>query len=1149
MAFAQSPVPSSAPTTEADAIALTPLAAPKNAEQADALRTQIQERIAALPPLEPLPDVDSSGLKIIEAAKQLKAAFDAYLLQLDGLVESQQRATQLGSEEEITKRNRQVEEYKQRISDLAAIGTGPIEGDPVIARGEIAAEYDRVNALFDTANQQQTKRAAALASLPQRTEAAAVELAEARARIAEAMREPATPPDGMDHASFDRMRDLQLEALTMQVSIANLHVERAASEKVVLELESAAASTVLPVLQNYAKALGECRSRLDEATTRSETETIAANLEKATTSHERAYWTHRSLIAETRREFASKLDGIRIRFRESDRQRLVRKIETQVGFYERLKGRLDRIEGPEKSAAYRRLDDLRSEFGKRLQTVGELLNQARREKDQLDASWDIATDRLAESKDKLQTAASRLQGTERADFDKLLAEIASQYRPALDQTVADVGSAEKDSIARLEVTEADIRAFLDKLAGYRETFFWSFTLARGPNLIDGVNRAREQVVAEQFRSDFGAAIARVRDQLSAISRMRWLLAGGLAVLGLVAGLFMRFHLMQIADAHTETLTASLQEKEVMEVGLADRGFIQFTRMLGELLPIGLPAALLLLVGLAEAHLSGEPRLLALRLLGLLLVAVVLRAVVGRLFRAVKPRFRVIPCSMVVAQYYRTWLLRLWLLSVILIVPIIVVSSLDICQPLQDALWAVFYAAGLLVLLLFGRKRQSVVRVVGRAYAQRRPYLFTFVVRIYPLLYLSLVVLFVMCVIGYVTFVDYVVRNVLQTVCVLVVAWLLADLASDLARRYTSRPAPEPEPEQDQPATQPETTGADIDAMFDEFEARELGLLVRSVTAVSRWVIWCSAILWIAASWGMTTLAAKQALTFPIAQTEGGAITVQRVLAALLALVIAVKLSRGLRAVLDEKVYPAYPTVNRAAQATINSLLHYTLLVVGLYIALQLVHLNFGALAVLLGGLGLGLGLGLQPLVVNFVSGLLIFAERHIKVGDLVEVDGEVGEVAGISMRSTQIRSFDNIDRIIPNSQFMTSTVTNWTLRDTKIRGKISVGVAYGTDTKRVHDLLLEIAKAEPLVHADPEPAVWFVNFGDSSLDFILACWFSSPGDRWAGMVNMRYTIDSRFKEEGIEIPFPQRTLSVHPDAEFPVRVVRPDRKPPESNAD
>lgn len=1127
------PAVAQTPIAVSESSALTPIVAPSAPEDVAAVRADIEARLEALPEVEAGEDVDSSGLRLAEATKAVRASLVAYRGQLDALVESSNRVAQLGSDEEIARRNKLIEEYRARIDELER-APSPADGEIAKIREEVAAEYEQINALHDATNQQQTTRATRLAELPKRAENVAEELVQARIALNEAMQTSPVLPEGMDEATFDRIRNLRLRELAQRVSSSALRAEQLATEKVVLELEHAAAESMLPVLQRYARVAGDRRSRLDALAARSESETIADSLEQADSPQARAYWNYRDLIAETRRGFIARIDGIRSRFRESERQRLVRRIDRHVSFYERLGERLDRVDDAEKNAAYRGLEDLVAKHRDEATLIADRLFESRREKDQLSAGWDVAVDELLEAQGALGHAVEGLAGEERAEYERLVAELAAAYRPALDETVTEVVSAQSELIMRLEGTETALAEFLETLSGHQESLFWSFTFARGPNVVQRVGFGVREAGSEGFGEESRAALGRVKEVVSKIPTGRYGLVGGLAVGGLVCGLLGRWRLRKVAHVHELWVHEELREKGGTEVGASDRFSIQTSRMLGAALPLALPAALLLGGVVLGDDLVGDMRLLAIRMLSLVLGLTVGWVLLTHLFHSGKPRFRMIPCSNVVAQYYRRWGRALWLISFVLTPPVVLLQTLGVGEKVVEALWVVYCTAMLLSLLVFARNRQTVVRIVGRAFATRRPAMFKLVVRVYLLVALGLCGLLVLEVMGYATFVDFVVTNVLHTAAILVVALLLDDLTADLARKYATTTEKAPEGEA---GAVSEAGAADLDGMFEDFEAQEVGLMVGAGATLFRWALWLSALGWIAATWGMTQMTAKQVLAYPLAQTDGGPVTVQRFLAAILALYLAVKVSRGVRAALDQKVYPAYTTINRAAQATINSLLHYTLLVVGVYVALQLVHVNLGAIAVLLGGLGLGLGLGLQPLVVNFVSGLLIFAERHIKVGDLVEVDGELGEVVGISMRSTQIKSYDNIDRIIPNGEFMTATVTNWTLRDTRIRGKINIGVAYGSDPEMVRDVLVEIARDEPLVHVAPEPAVWFVNFGDNSLDFVLACWFSSPGDRWGGMINMRYAIDKRFKERGIEIPFPQRTLSLHPDAELPVRLV------------
>ena len=261
------------------------------------------------------------------------------------------------------------------------------------------------------------------------------------------------------------------------------------------------------------------------------------------------------------------------------------------------------------------------------------------------------------------------------------------------------------------------------------------------------------------------------------------------------------------------------------------------------------------------------------------------------------------------------------------------------------------------------------------------------------------------------------------------------------------------------------------------------------------------------------------------------------MAALCVVLVGLFISRTIRSFLEKEVFPQTKAVDRGTQAAIMVLLHYSIVALSCYVALQVTMIDLGGLTILFGTLGLGLGLGLQPLFVNFISGLMILFERQIKVGDLVEVNGQPGEVISISMRSTRIRSFDNIDFVIPNGDFITGQVVNWTLNDPRMRAKIDVGVAYGTDVELVRKLLLDIANRNPFVLATPAPEVWFKNFGESSLDFVLVCWFANPKSRGEFNAQIRFEIDRVFREHNIEIPFPQRSISFAGGKPIPVEVV------------
>ncbi len=204
----------------------------------------------------------------------------------------------------------------------------------------------------------------------------------------------------------------------------------------------------------------------------------------------------------------------------------------------------------------------------------------------------------------------------------------------------------------------------------------------------------------------------------------------------------------------------------------------------------------------------------------------------------------------------------------------------------------------------------------------------------------------------------------------------------------------------------------------------------------------------------------------------------------------------------------------------------TILLIGAVSALNILQIRLTGLAVTFGFLSVGIGFGLQNITSNFVSGVILLFERPVRVGDLITVGDSVGSVEAIGIRSTLLRTADNVELIIPNSQFIEQTVTNWTYRDKTVRLHVPVGVAYGSDTELVRRLLLDAAQAHPLSLADPEPEVQLTAFGESSLDLELLVWIPDPSQRKDVLSDLNFAIDAACREHGIEIPFPQREVRV-----------------------
>lgn len=208
---------------------------------------------------------------------------------------------------------------------------------------------------------------------------------------------------------------------------------------------------------------------------------------------------------------------------------------------------------------------------------------------------------------------------------------------------------------------------------------------------------------------------------------------------------------------------------------------------------------------------------------------------------------------------------------------------------------------------------------------------------------------------------------------------------------------------------------------------------------------------------------------------------------------------------------------------------YTVWILGSVIGLRYLGFDLATLAIVGGAVGIGVGLGLQNIFSNFVSGIVILAERTLKVGDFVDLQsGVIGTVTEIAMRYTRITTNDNVDIIVPNSEFVNGRVINWTLDDRLRRMRIPFGVAYGSDKERVRNAGIAAALSiEGTVTGDRrDPDVWLVRFGDSSLDFELVVWVDHELMTSPGRTTARYlwAIETELARQGIAIPFPQRDL-------------------------
>lgn len=224
---------------------------------------------------------------------------------------------------------------------------------------------------------------------------------------------------------------------------------------------------------------------------------------------------------------------------------------------------------------------------------------------------------------------------------------------------------------------------------------------------------------------------------------------------------------------------------------------------------------------------------------------------------------------------------------------------------------------------------------------------------------------------------------------------------------------------------------------------------------------------------------------------------------------------------------ARPGVEFGAGHAVAVIAKYIVVSIGFVIILQSAGIDLSAITVLAGALGLGLSFGLQNITQNLVSGLIVLVESPIKVGDRIEVAGITGDVTKIALRATTICTNDNIEIIVPNSQFISGNVINWSHSSRDVRVSLPIGVSYNSDPEEVRTILLRVAAENEGVLADPAPSVVFQNFGESSLNFVLRVFtrtfISAPSVLQS---DLNFAIFKEFKAHGIEVPFPQRDLHI-----------------------
>ncbi len=265
--------------------------------------------------------------------------------------------------------------------------------------------------------------------------------------------------------------------------------------------------------------------------------------------------------------------------------------------------------------------------------------------------------------------------------------------------------------------------------------------------------------------------------------------------------------------------------------------------------------------------------------------------------------------------------------------------------------------------------------------------------------------------------------------------------------------------------------------------------------------------------------------FPIFNPFGITLTVGQVFGAILVLYIFITLA-WLSQQLISRTLGSQTSTTPGMINTVTTIGRYAIIGLGILFAFRALGFDLSTFAIIGGGLSIGIGFGLQTIVSNFFSGLILLFEQSLRPGDIIKISDEIGVVERLNIRSTVVRTYDNVEIIVPNENFLSSQFTTYTKTDRLVRVSVEVGVSYDSDPVQVRDLLLEAANGHSGVLENPKPLVYFTEFGDSSLNFRLLAWINEAFNTPQVKSDLHYCVWSVLKEHEIEIPFPQRDLNL-----------------------
>lgn len=1134
-------------------------------EKPDAIRSLHEQVVAEMhrlaPSTQPAASAPTSQPSEVAAAKEAATALYNALQQLaeraGQLLALRTQLSELKSPEKIDANAKELETLQQQTKELEAKLADP---PPYASEEEVKkaqADYDNRLADIRMRSAVRTERTKALASAPVRLQDAAAKVQKAQTDFQSAIARLTTMRDAAK-TPVDRRR------IDQEIRRAEIENSLPAFDEVILKLTQERdtilqghAERRLPILRAMMTRFADWKNMLQQIHARGERERIQAELDFVARHpderpvYEKTYWQLKLLAASAREELDKREQTLRARFVEFSGLDPKQDLPTEQASWGLLMESLARRPSDDIRDMYRDVEAAIQRWREKLAGTRRLLDRTvddQREiatvTDDLDAKLRTkSTDFNQELDDYLAKHAGDAQA-ERLSQD--FVESKARFTQQTQKLQLDASRL----ITRLKEANGMIESFVEQLEDYRSRLYWRHLYVPDHPLWSYRWNATKQewrLPREQEQRDRDRRL--LRSEGAAIGPVHTTVLVLAIALAAALAIGIRRRARRYADGILEHLAELKAPEGEHPTPISERLHLFASRYVARTIPLLLPAATILVL-VCVFEMTGAAVTAIVAALLFIIGAALSEALLRLLFVPGKPRLRLLRCSNVVAGHYRRWGLALWIATVILAPLPLILWALDLAYGTRGYLWNLYKIVALLIVLMFGLRKQLVLRVVGRPDQIRHRGILALVSAVYPLLWAVAAVLVVAEIAGYASLVTYVVVSFAESVATIALAILFTRYVTDVITRYGRAAVPEA------------GTAADRGTAGGASEPAEEGtggsdVVLQLAAAVIRWAVALGAIALILHYWGITGVEAKSVLRYELlsanSATGRAAITVASVLAAILSVVAAWWVSRSVRSLLDTRVFPFYAGIDRGARAAITTILHYLLMLLGLYFSLVAMRVPLGALTVVLGTVGLGVGLGLQPLFVNFISGLMILFERHVRVGDIVDVNGQVGEVTGISMRSTSVKTGDNIDLVVPNSDFITQRVVNWTYHESRLRGRVDVGVAYGTDEQLVKRLLLEIARHDPLVLTYPPPEVWFTDFGQSSLGFALVAWFRNAGDRGRFLNEIRFEITRVFRENHVEIPLPHQALTTAGGKPLAIQVIqptetqRPDSSPPSAN--